>query len=199
MAEIWGIILAAGESGRMKVQKLLLPFQGKTMIETVIGNAVESEIDHLLVVLGCNREEIFNVIGSLPVSHCYNEHYNQGMLSSVQCGFRSLPGTFDAVLVFQGDQPLIPADAVNAVIRAYRQSGKGIVIPVFQQRRGHPLLIASRYKEEIENLDGSAGLRALAMRFPEDVLEVDVDHPGILKDIDTPEEYLKETGMQPVL
>jgi len=190
MHEIWGIVLAAGESKRMKVQKLLLPYQGKTMIEKVIENVTNSEIDRTLVVVGCNKDEMMGVISHLPVSHCNNDNYKQGMLSSVKTGFRSLPETFDAALVFQGDQPMVTAEAVNIVIRAYRQSHQGIVIPVFQKRRGHPLLISSKYREEIEKIEDQEGLRGLARKFPEDVLEVEVNLPGILRDIDTPEEYM---------
>ena len=192
LSEFWGIILAAGESKRMKVQKLLLPFQGKTMIENVIENVTGSEVDHTMVVVGCDKDEILEKIGYLQVSHCLNVNYKQGMLSSVKCGLGSLPAIFEAALVFQGDQPLIKAETVNIVIRAYRQSGKGIVVPVFQKKRGHPLLVSSRYREEIEKLDYGEGLRGLALKFPEDVLEVQVNSPGILRDIDTPEEYMQE-------
>jgi molybdenum cofactor cytidylyltransferase len=189
MLEIWGIILAAGESTRMKVQKLLLPFDGTTMIERVIENVTESEVDHTLVVLGSDNKEISEVIGHLPVTICYNDNYKQGMFSSVKCGIKSLPQTCDAALVFLGDQPMIPLEAVNSVIRAYLNSSKGIVIPTFEKKRGHPLLIDSKYFGEIHKLEDQAGLKALAIKFSEDVLEVETDMPGILKDIDTREEY----------
>lgn len=191
MSEIWGIVLASGESKRMKVQKLLLPFQGKTIIEKVIENVIQSVVDCTLVVVGSEKEEILGVINNLPVSYCYNDGYRHGMLSSVKCGFQSLPRIFEAALVFLGDQPMIPAEAVNRVIQAYRQSQKGIVIPVFQKKRGHPLLIDSKYREEIEKLGDQEGLRGLASKFPDDVLEVEVNLPGILRDIDTNEEYLE--------
>ena len=93
------------------------------------------------------------LIKKMSVKYCYNENYKEGMLSSVKCGFRNLPSDFKAVLVFQGDQPLIAPIAVNDVIEAYRLSGKGIVIPVFEKKRGHPLLIDRKYRNEIEKLN----------------------------------------------
>lgn len=189
MSDIWGIVLAAGESSRMKVQKLLLPYQGKTIIEKVIENVKLSGVDNTLVVVGSDRDEILGVIEHLPVSSCYNHNYKQGMLSSVKLGFRSLPGTFGAALVFLGDQPMVPAEAVNIILLAYRQSHKGIVIPVYKKKRGHPLLIDSKYRDEIEKLEDRESLRSLASKFPTDVLEVEVNLPGILADLDTPEEY----------
>ena len=192
MSEIWAIILAAGESKRMKDPKMLLPFGGKTIIEKVIENVTASDVNKTVVVLGSGKDKIMKVTGNLPVMHCYNERYLQGMLSSVICGLRFLPEHFDAVIIFQGDQPMIGHNVINLLIEAYRKSGKGILMPVFNNKRGHPLLVSSRYRAEIENLDGKTGLRALAERFPHDVLEVDAGTPDILRDIDTPEDYKNE-------
>jgi molybdenum cofactor cytidylyltransferase len=192
MGEIWAIILAAGESKRMKVPKMLLTFNGKTMIEKVIGNVLRSNVFNTLVVLGSFMEEILGAIGHLPVSHCYNENYRNGMLSSVKCGFKNLPVNYDAVLVFPGDQPLIEPEVINAMIDAYRETSKGIVIPVYRKKRGHPLLIDFRYREVVDNLSDKEGLRSLAQRFKQDVLEVETKSPGILKDFDTKQDYLNE-------
>jgi CTP:molybdopterin cytidylyltransferase MocA len=111
------------------------------------------------------------------------------MLSSVVCGFNALPDDTGAALVFLGDQPGISPGVTDAIIKAYNESLHGIVIPVTNHRRGHPLLVDIKYKKEIGRLDLENGLRALMHLFPEDVLEVEVDEAGILIDIDTPEEY----------
>ena len=196
MGELWSIILAAGESKRMGSPKMLLMFNGRTMIENVLENVSDSEIINILVVLGSDREILTEVVEKFNVKHCFNDNYIEGMLSSVQCGFRNLPSDFEAVMIFQGDQPLITSMIINKVIEAYRLTGKGIVIPVYKKRRGHPLLISRKYSEEIKKLDAREGLRSLAYRFPDDVLEVETDDPGILKDIDTYEEYWKEINQK---
>ncbi len=191
MQNIWAIILAAGESKRMGFPKLLLPFGGSTIIENVIENVSESDVNNILVVLGAEKEAIAKKIKKMPVKICYNEIYKEGMLSSVKCGFNNLPHDFRAVLIFPGDQPIISPDAINAVIDAYLYSAKGLVIPIFKNKRGHPLLIDRRYREEIERLSPAIGLHALSDRFPADVFEIETNDPGILKDIDTYEEYLQ--------
>jgi molybdenum cofactor cytidylyltransferase len=192
MGEIWAVILAAGESKRMGLPKMLLTFSGRTMIEKVITNVSESKIDKIIVVLGAYREALVELISKLPVKYCYNDNYKKGMLSSVQCGFRNLPSDFKAVLVFQGDQPLITSNAINEVIEAYLSSGKGIVIPVFKDLRGHPILIDIKYRDEIKRLNPDQGLRSLVCMFSDDVLEVDTNESGILTDFDTYEQYKKE-------
>lgn len=98
------------------------------------------------------QDEILGVIDHISVSYCNRDKYKQGMLSSVKSGFRSLPETFKAALLIQGDQPMITTEAINIVIRTYRQSRHGIVIPVYQRRWGHPVLIDNKYRKQIEKL-----------------------------------------------
>ena len=195
MGEIWAIILAAGESKRMGSPKMLLHFNGSTIIETVIRIVRNSNIDNVMVVLGAERQKLSELVIKLNVKSCYNSDYKTGMLSSVICGVRNLPADFEAILVFQGDQPMIHSESINNVIKAYKLSGRGIVIPVFEKKRGHPILIDRRYKNEIEKLDSGVGLRSLVYKYPEDILEVETADPGILRDIDTSEEYLKEISI----
>lgn len=189
MDKNWAIILAAGSSRRMGTQKLLLPFGDSTIIQTVIEHVLDSRIRNVMVVTGANNNEIMEIIGNLPVSFCHNDNYDQGMLSSVICGFKALPADANAALVYLGDQPGIPPDITNAILDAYDDSIHGIVIPVNKHRRGHPLLVDLKYRKEIEKLDLEKGLRSLMHHFPEDVLEVEVEDAGILVDIDTHEDY----------
>jgi CTP:molybdopterin cytidylyltransferase MocA len=129
--------------------KMLLPFRGKTMLGTVIDIVVNSGVGNTLVVLGKENRKITEIVNKLPVKYCYNYNYKEGMLSSVQSGFRNLPADFQAVLVFQGDQPLINPSTGSRLIEAYRASEKGIVVPIFMKKRGHPLLLDRKYKNEI--------------------------------------------------
>jgi len=192
MVNIWAIILAAGESRRMKTPKMLLPFHGMTIIEKVIENVRNSKAVNTVVVLGAERDRILKVIGHLSVIHCYNDNYTQGMLSSVICGFRSLPEDFDAAMVILGDQPGIGPEIINETINAYLTSGKSIVMPVYKGSHGHPLLIDKKFRNEIEKLDPDEGLRSLYRKFTDDVFEVLSDNPAVLKDIDTEEDYMNE-------
>jgi molybdenum cofactor cytidylyltransferase len=192
MGAIWSIILAAGESKRMGFPKLLLQFNGKTMIENVIIHVAQSDSDGILVVLGAGREELVELIRKYDVTYCYNENYREGMLSSVQCGFKNLPLDIEAVMVFQGDEPFISPEVINSVTEAYRSSGRGIIIPVYKGKRGHPLLLDIKYRDQIDNLDQNEGLRSITKIYYDDIHEVETDEPGILRDFDTLDDYKKE-------
>jgi molybdenum cofactor cytidylyltransferase len=157
-----------------------------------VENVAGSEVFRTLVVVGSFRDEVSGAISQTGVSSCYNDNYRNGMLSSVKCGFKNLPALYDAVLVFPGDQPFIEPVVINSLIKAYRKTGKGIIIPVYRGKRGHPLLIDFKYRKSVETLPEDEGLRSLAKRYPEDVFEVKTQSSGILKDFDTKEDYLNE-------
>ena len=189
---IAAIILAAGESRRMKEPKMLLPFRGKTMIETVVDNMLVSDISKVIVVVGAGRENIVRVLEKYPVKTVVNEDYQQGMLSSVRRGINSLPEDCTAAIVIPGDMPVISPEVVKSVVETYKKTGKRIVIPVFNGKRGHPLLVDSSLFAGINRLEPGIGLRQLAELNPGDVQEAKVDSDSILKDIDTRDEYYKE-------
>lgn len=187
---IWAVVLAAGESKRMNSPKLVLPYRGKTIISYLIGNIRQSNLNGIIVVLGAWKDEITRVAGQLPVQFCQNDNFKEGMLSSVICGIRSLPENTCAAMIFPGDQPEISEKVINAVADSFKKTGKGIIVASYNGKRGHPILITNKYFPEIEKLDPEKGLRGLSLKFPGDVLEVNVDDAMILKDIDTREDYL---------
>ncbi len=189
MNNIKAIVLAAGASTRMKRQKMLLPFGDETVIERVIKN-IEAVLElKILVVLGSHYKEISEKISNLQVDICINENYKEGMLSSVICGFNALPQNIGAALIFLGDQPQIPQEVTRKVISAWEKSKNGIVIPTFNGRRGHPVLIETRYRNDITNLDRNEGLRQLMKLFEKDIYEIECGRNEILRDIDTPDDY----------
>jgi molybdenum cofactor cytidylyltransferase len=186
---IWAVVLAAGRSERMGSAKLLLPVGRSTLIETVISGVLRSRPDGIIIVLGADRKKLEPVVGKYPVRTVFNPDFEQGMLSSVKRGFKALPPEARAVLVFLGDQPASPASVACRIIDAYRKTGKGIVLPAYRGRRGHPVLIDLKYRDEVGALDPRIGLRQLPRAHPDDVFEVRVRTAAVLRDIDTPEDY----------
>lgn len=195
MDDVWGIILAAGASTRMKTQKMLLPFGNETVIETVVRKVTNALKQNIIVVVGANREKISEKIKSYPVQIAVNENYMQGMLSSVIAGINTLPENAKAVLLFLGDQPQIPEIVMDEVINSWKTSGESIIIPIFNGRRGHPVLIAAKYKTDILRLNPDKGLRELMGKYKNDIFEMECQYSEIIRDIDTPEEYRNEINL----
>jgi molybdenum cofactor cytidylyltransferase len=112
-------------------------------------------------------------------------------------GLKSLPSEAEAILLCLVDNPLITAASVDAVVGAFRVTGKPIVVPVFEGRRGHPTLFARTVFEDLLNAPAEEGARYVVQSHKDQVLEVDIPEPAILARIDTPEDYLSHFGTAP--
>lgn len=186
---ICAIVLAAGRSRRMGVQKLLLDYGGKSVISHIVEQLLDSVIDEVYVVVGHDRDRVAEE--SRGVSVVFNEDYRTGMLSSVRCGLRAIPKMCRAVLVALGDQPTITSKLVDEMVRAYGATEKGIVVPTYADRRGHPLIISTRYRDRILTGYDDVGLRGLLREHPGDVFELGVSTPHVCLDMDEPSDYCR--------
>ena len=186
------IILAAGNSTRMGEPKVLLPLGGTTVLGHIVGQIARSAIDEIYVIVGSQEERIREAVAEHRVVVVRNPDHNEGMLSSVRCGLRALPPASTGVLIALGDQPRIVPSVVDTLLAALPSSGRGIVVPVHERRRGHPLVFASRYIPEVLERHDATGLRGLLSAHPRDVLEVEVPDDSVLSDMDSPSDYERE-------
>jgi molybdenum cofactor cytidylyltransferase len=189
---ICAIVLAAGESRRMGSHKLLLPFGSTTVIVHIVDQLLRSVVNNVLVVVGHDEERVVEQLPGSSVEVVTNPNYRTGMLSSVRCGLQALPQACQAVMVALGDQPALTSELVDEMVRSYSATDKGILVPVYSGRRGHPLLFSAHYRYEILTHYDDVGLRGLMRAHPDDVLDLDVSTPGVLSDMDYPEDYRRE-------
>lgn len=189
---ICAIVLAAGSSRRMGVQKLLLPFGGKTVIAQIVDQLLASSIDRVHVVVGYQGERISQALSDLPITIVTNAHYESGMLSSVRCGLRSLSQQCRAVLVALGDQPSITSELINQILQSFTTNEKRIVVPLYKGRRGHPILFSILHRDDVLTHYDDVGLRGILRAYPDDVYELTVSTSSVLWDMDYPEDYRRE-------
>jgi molybdenum cofactor cytidylyltransferase len=196
---VYAVILAAGRSTRMgEKSKLLLPFGGSTVLGCVLDAVASAPVDRAFVVLGAWREEIEAFVRTRSVSIVVNSDFDRGMLSSVQAGFRVLPPGEGVVFIVPGDHPGIAPGVFTRLLQVRNESRAGLIVPVFGERGGHPLLVDLRFRDEIGQLNPDVGLRGLLAIYPEHVCRVPVADAGILLDLDTPGDYRKAGGRRPV-
>ncbi len=186
---IWAVVLAAGRSRRKGTHKLLLPYGESTVVESVAGAALDASLQGIVVVLGADKERVRAKLAARAVTFAVNEDWERGMFSSVRAGFEALPEKATAAVVMLGDQPFVTAETIDELVARYRETRRGIVLPVHGGRRGHPVLIDTKYKAEIIALGPEAALRDIVHAHPDDILEVEIDDPDVLRGIDTPEDY----------
>jgi len=188
------IVLAAGKSTRMGQQKLLMPFEGGSMVETIVWKIAQSNSIQTIVVTGHEKSRVEEVLKDCGVQFADNKNYEAGMLTSVQTGVKAIVLESTGFLVFLGDQPMVSVVVINRLIAVFQKTTKGLLVPTFLGKRGHPVLIDAKYRKEIAALQQESGLRGLFLNHPDDILEVEFDSDAILKDIDTPGDYQRETN-----
>lgn len=185
---ISAIVLAAGKSERMGSPKALLPIRGRTFLTNILQAIAKSEVADTVVVVGHHQAEIEPVVPP-PARVIFNPDYEKGMITSFQAGIRALRRETSGALLFLVDHPLADPETIQALIA--NMAAHRIVLPVFDGRRGHPVLFASDILHEILALTTSQGANIVVRKDPNRIVEVPVNSPGILVDVDTPEDFQK--------
>ncbi len=189
---ISAIVLAAGLSSRMGALKQLLPFGDHTVVEQVVSVLLSSSVDEIVVVLGHRHAEIESVLSKWNVRATFNPRYAEGMLSSIKHGWASVNPRADGVMHVLGDQPQLEESVVRELLAAQGASRAHIFVPTFAERRGHPILLDARYREEILALGEDATMRDILRAHAAEIQTVPVETDSILRDMDTWREYERE-------
>jgi molybdenum cofactor cytidylyltransferase len=186
------VILAAGRAQRMGFSKLNLQLSGKSLLRHVVDVALASVVSEVVVVLGDHAEELAPEIPEdrrLRVVH--NPRFAEGQTTSLQAGLASVHPDSEAVVVFLGDQPLVSPEAVNALVAEFSLAGSPIVMPLYQGRKGHPILFARSLFSELLALSPDQPRRDVVTRHLGEAATVSLDELIAPQDVDTWDDYLK--------
>lgn len=190
-----GIILAAGESTRFGHPKQLIRLAGRFLIEWALAAALGSNLDHVVLVLGCEHERIRrSLVSATADPKCeilVNPDYRNGQSTSLRAGLLSVQHEFPSVMFLLGDQPLVDTAQINLLLERYFESQKPICIPTYRGERGNPVMFGSAFYPELLRLSGDKGARDLITAHPDDVLAVEIAEPAAFHDIDRPEDVEK--------
>jgi molybdenum cofactor cytidylyltransferase len=168
--------------------KPLLPFGKQTVIEACVAYLRAGGVETIVVVVGHRAEEVREQVSSLGVHCVENSDRESEMDVSIGIGVGELPVSADAVLIALADHPAVPPTVVSTLIAEW-QNGASLVIPTWQNRGGHPVLIDLRYRSELQNLPPERGLRAFFEAHRNEVKRVAVESPFIARDMDTWDDY----------
>jgi CTP:molybdopterin cytidylyltransferase MocA len=182
------MILSAGASSRMGRPKALLPYREGTFLEHLIEVTRHPRISVTRVVLGAGAE-VIRAIAKLDASVVVlNPDWEQGQLSSICAGIRSLEGIeTDGIVLCPVDHPLVSARLVSELIERFYEARKSIVVPTYKGRRGHPAIFSSEMFGELLAAPADKGARAVVWAHFADVLEVPTDEEGVVLNINDPD------------
>lgn len=183
---IVGLLLAAGGARRFGSQKLVAELDG-TPIVRQSAEILAQVTDGLIVVVGHEGDRVRAAIGDITATFVENANWALGMSASLKLGFAEVPDGADAVLIALGDQPGIDADVARAVIAAWREAKRPIVVARYADGRGHPVLFSREMFAELQTIEGDQGARSVIERSGDRVAFVDVG-AAAPRDIDTPDD-----------
>ncbi len=190
--DLSAVILSAGFSSRMKAFKPLLRIGEKTLAEHALALFNKAGIKEIVTVVGHRFEELIPFVEAASSRYVINEHYHNGMYSSVQAGAKALQHSCEGFFLLPVDIPLVRPATVRQLADAFcRNSSSMVYYPEFQSRRGHPPLINSRLIDGIISYGGQSGLRGFLRRYENQAVSVPVEDPFIRLDADTPEDILR--------
>ncbi len=193
-ATIGGVILAAGQSRRMGAQnKLLAEIDGVPIIRRTAQAMLDGGLNDLVIVTGHEHRLVAAALDDLHVTCIYNDYYQSGQASSVVCGVRHhQKGSHAAVLIALGDMPLVRPELIAALLRDHSSlpdATDRITLPVFDGRRGNPVIWGRGFFDELVALTGDAGGRIIfaenknavnSLGWPDDSIHLDIDTPEAL-------------------
>jgi molybdenum cofactor cytidylyltransferase len=185
------VILSGGASRRMGTSKALLPYRGSTFLEHLLTVTDHPRIGWQRVVLGADAAAIAEGVELSADAVVINENWEDGQLTSIQAGVRSLPAGTDGMLLCLIDHPLISRELVGELVSRFYLSGKSIVLPIYKGRRGHPVIFASRLYEELLSAPLETGARAVVWAHSEDVFEMETPEEGCILNLNDPDALTK--------
>ena len=192
------VILAAGSSSRLDHQpKQLIEWEGRTLLRRVVDTALSTTFRPVVVVVGAHKKQIAPELDGLPVTIIDNQHWEQGLSSSVKTGLAAVYLTqkdIDAVLFLLTDQPHVDRGLLLQLAQVYQESGKGIVAAGYADSLGVPALFDRKYIHELLSLEGDTGAKKVIQNHRDDCAEVPFT-PGRV-DLDTTEDvkrFLEES------
>ena len=186
---ISGLILGAGASQRFGEPKQLLPFAGTTLLGWVVSQVQRAiELDEVVVVLGRSADEIRERVDFGNARVVENPVFTEGCASSYRAGIAALDSHSDAMMIVLGDQPGITPAIIDTLAGEWRSTEAPIALCSYQGRKGHPMIFARSFCDQLETLHGDKAAWKLVDANASSVFEVHLAL-SFPQDINTREDF----------
>ena len=197
---ISSILLAAGESLKMGGEnKLTKEINGMALINHAVKNILGSAVDELIIVLGYEKLEIENIIEkNKKIKFVYNENYKTGISSSIKEGLKHISKKSDAFFICLGNMPNVNQNIYNKIIKVrynynkklIPKKKKEIIIPIYEEKEGNPILFSKFMKEKIFSKIDNFEIEKIIETNKNKILYVPIQNTGITLDFNTQKDFI---------
>jgi len=191
MAEVTGVLLAAGFSSRFGSNKLLAEINGRPMIE--YSAAALAPCDRIIALVRADDEAVLSLLHTSGIVCVVNPEPARGMGYSIACAVNASSQSSGWCLL-PADMPYLKASTTQQLVETLR-AGAVLAAPFYQGQRGHPVAFSSRFRQALAALDGDTGARSIVKHNLEQLTAIATDDAGVLADIDTAGELEEQLRM----
>ena len=184
--KLCGILLAAGASKRFGSDKLLHPLAGQTPVALAALGRLRAALPKVIAVVRPGASVLENLLSEAGATVILCANAGDGMGASLAAAV-SASGDVDGWVIALADMPYIRPETIGRVA-ASLAAGADIVAPAYRGERGHPVGLSARFRPQLETLVGDEGARSVLKANTALIKLIDVDDPGVCRDIDTPED-----------
>jgi molybdenum cofactor cytidylyltransferase len=171
----------------MGAPKALIPYRGKTFVEHLLEVTGHGRVGLTRIVVGAHANEIRDKLSAHATEIVVNTNWEKGQLSSIQAAIRSLPeDATGGMILCPVDHPIVSAALVARIIAVFDASGRAIVLPTYQGRRGHPVIFRASLYQELLDASPEVGARQVVWTHANEVGEVATDEEGVVLNINDP-------------
>lgn len=189
-----GVVPCAGASTRMGTSKALLDAGGRSFLAAVVGSLFGGGCDPVVVVVGPGQEDERRRATAAGALVLDNPDPGEGPITSLRLALAALGEQVDGVAFCPVDHPMVRPETVAELLDAFTGGGAPVVLPVHQDRGGHPTLFRHTIFAELADPALEGGARTVVRRHLQQAIQLQVDDAGVVTDIDTPEAYRAAMG-----
>ena len=191
------VLLSAGLSQRFGSPKALAKLHNETVIEHLQKMLVETQVGEIIVVLGAHADQIKPyLLDHKKVTFVYNKDYNFGQTSSFKTGVKNVSNDTRGIMLLPVDFPFVSSDTITTLIQYFLDNRPNILIPMFKDKKGHPPLFSSKFRDEFLALDNESGLNTVAHTHQSEITSFPVEDIGVISTFNTLDEFESIKGLK---